>query len=128
MPDETTSSLPIACDLSAMDTSQRERHRAVIERWRQKVQEIVELTDGYAFRFEPDDALFLDLAEFVTLERRCCPFLGFALALDPAGGSMWLRLTGPDGAKEFVRVAFGSADAKGGREQAVAQMGAASEG
>jgi hypothetical protein len=109
MPDDTTSSLPIACDLSAMDAAQRECHRAVIASWRQKIQETVELTDGYAFRFAPDDARFLTLAEFITLERRCCPFLGFALALDPEGGPLWLRLTGREGAKEFMRAAFGIA-------------------
>jgi hypothetical protein len=116
MPDDTTSSLPIACDLSAMDAAQRERHQAVIESCWQKIQETVELTDGYAFRFEPDDALFLALAEFITLERRCCPFLGFALALDPVGGPMWLRLTGREGAREFIGAAFGSlgATASGG--------------
>jgi hypothetical protein len=129
MPDDTTSSLPIACDLSVMGAAQRKRHRAVIERWRQKIQETVELTDGYAFRFEPDDALFLTLSEFITLERRCCPFLGFALALDPAGGPMWLRLTGRAGAKELIGAAFGSLDAAAyGGGHAIAQMGATIDG
>ncbi|SRR5258708_4863727 len=110
MPDLTTNRLPIACDLSAMDASQRSRHRRVVESWRENVQETVELTDGYAFRFPPDESLCLAIAEFMTLERRCCPFIGFSLVLDPEGGPMWLRLTGREGTKSFIRAAFGEAE------------------
>jgi hypothetical protein len=110
MLDDPTTDLPIACDLSAMDASQRQRHQAAIATWRQQIQEIVELTDGYAFRFPPDESLCLALAEFMALERRCCPFLGFTLALDPEGGPLWLRLTGREGTKPFLRAAFGIAD------------------
>jgi hypothetical protein len=110
MSNDTTNGLAIACDLSALDASQRSRHRRVIESWRENVQATVELTDGYAFRFPPDDALCLAIAEFMTLERRCCPFIGFSLVLDPDGGPMWLRLTGREGAKSFIGAAFGIAE------------------
>lgn len=35
-------------------------------------------------------------------ECRCCPFLGFTLELLPDDGPLTLRLTGPDGVREFL--------------------------
>ena len=48
------------------------------------------------------EELFLDLAEFITTERLCCPFLHFALELDPDAEEVRLRLTGSEGVKEFL--------------------------
>ena len=41
------------------------------------------------------------LAEWVTLEQRCCPFLDFSLETGRDG--VMLRLTGPEGTPEFLR-------------------------
>ena len=67
-----------------------------------------ELPDGFAYRFAPDDAILLTLAEFIARERLCCPFFRFQLDLEP-GGPLWLRLTGSDGAKELIEGFFGAA-------------------
>lgn len=64
---------------------------------------IRELADGYAFGLPNESGVLLKGAEFVTLERLCCPFLGFALEVEPEGGAVWLRLTGRDGVKAFIR-------------------------
>jgi hypothetical protein len=42
-----------------------------------------------------------ELAERVSLEARCCPFLDFAMPLSGSGGPAKLRLTGGPGVKEF---------------------------
>ena len=42
-------------------------------------------------------------AEFITRERLCCPFYTFTLELEPAGGALWLRLTGAEGAKAVLQ-------------------------
>ncbi|MBI4409686.1 MAG: hypothetical protein HY561_08265 [Gemmatimonadetes bacterium] len=39
--------------------------------------------------------------EFILFERGCCPFLRFELEFEP-GGPLWLRIRGPEGAKEFI--------------------------
>ena len=44
------------------------------------------------------------VVRFVSGERLCCPFLGFTLELAPDHGPLWLRVTGPDGAKAILRV------------------------
>ena len=58
------------------------------------------LPDGYAYRFDAD--AFDDVARWVANERRCCPFLTFALELSPEGGPLWARLTGPEGTRAFL--------------------------
>ncbi len=65
---------------------------------------VEELPTGFALRFASDAPLFLNLAEFVTSESACCSFLHFTLKQEPAGGSVWLRLTGPVGVKDFLRL------------------------
>ena len=48
-------------------------------------------------------------ASFVTKERLCCPFFGFALHVEPEGGALWLSLTGRDGVKPFIQAEIGDA-------------------
>ena len=58
------------------------------------------LPNGYAYRFDAD--AFDDLARWIANERRCCPFLTFAVELTPNAGPIWVRLTGPDGTRDFL--------------------------
>lgn len=46
---------------------------------RQAAKGIQELQNGVSLTFPPDSILFRDVAEWISLERRCCPFLEFAL-------------------------------------------------
>src|SRR5262245_17451401 len=96
--------MPIACDMAALDGGQRARHRDLMRKLQAAIQGSTELADGYALRYGAEPQLFLELAEFVTLEGLCCPFLRFALEWDPADGAVWLRLTGRAGVKEFLQV------------------------
>jgi hypothetical protein len=47
------------------------------------------------------------LGDWVALERRCCPFFGFAIEVEPDGGPIWLSLTGDEGVKDFIRLEIG---------------------
>src|SRR5262249_4659952 len=98
---------PIACDFSAMTAGQRARRQILARQMHAAAREVHELPDGYAFRFSADPELCLTLAEFMTLERLCCPFFTFALELEHEGGPMWLRLTGRDGVKQFLQAELG---------------------
>ena len=98
---------PLVCNLDAMDNEQRNRYRAVLDQLRKSVQEIRELSTGYAFRHLSDTSTILLVAEFITLERLCCPFLDFALEIEREGGPLWFRMTGPEGVKHFLRAELG---------------------
>ena len=98
-----TSESPIACDMGAIDPGLRARHVAAGAQLFRAAEEIRELPDGYAFRLPPDADALLKAAEFISLERLCCPFFGFALEVEPEGGPVWVRLTGREGVKAFIR-------------------------
>lgn len=68
-----------------------------------------ELPDGYAFRLPNDATLLLKTAAFIMRERLCCPFFGFGVEVEPEGGPLWLRLTGGDAIKAFIRAEIGEA-------------------
>jgi hypothetical protein len=95
------SSSTVVCRLDALGEAERLRQQALRSALHEAVTETQELPDGYALRLTADPALFLHVAEWVTLERRCCPFLSFALDW-PAGGAAWLRLTGGPDVKTFL--------------------------
>ena len=94
---------PIACDMSAIEPAQRAAHIATGGQVFRAAEEITELADGYAFRLPPRSDVLTKVAEFISLESLCCPFLRFSLEVEPEGGSVWLRLTGRGGVKTFIR-------------------------
>ena len=73
-----------ACDLLALNSAERVRHRELLQRLRPAANHIGELPDGYQFHLDSSRISFLETAEWVELERRCCPFLAFQLQI--AGG------------------------------------------
>ena len=99
----STNNLPIACDLTAIPAEQREQHQVAAEQIFGAVGEIRELADGYAFRLPGESQMLLTAAEFIANEHLCCPFFGFTLELEPARGSLWLKLTGGEGVKQFIQ-------------------------
>jgi hypothetical protein len=98
--------LPIACDLNALTSEERDRRQIVLDAVTRTIIGRGELANGFQLRF---DAVRLDLAalgEWIALERRCCPFLHFRLDIEPAGKTV-LALTGGPGVKEFLRAEMG---------------------
>ncbi len=97
---------PIACRANALDKTQRKRQQELLQIVRANALLRQELPDGYAFRLSADPALFQHAAEWVTLERRCCPFLEFGLEWRK-DDSVWIRLTGGSGVKQFLAATLG---------------------
>lgn len=94
---------PLACDMSAILPEQRQSHFATSKDLFSKIEEFRELADGYKFRFASNPNLIVKLGEFISLEKLCCPFLGFVVEVEPEGGPVWLCLTGREGVKAFIR-------------------------
>jgi hypothetical protein len=102
----TQNDTPFACNMSALDAGGKKRVLAILGELKSKRQEIKELPDGFAFRYAMDDQTFKDAAEFITLERLCCPFFEFELVAEKENGAMWLQLKGREGVKDFIRIEF----------------------
>jgi hypothetical protein len=103
MSEQPKAQSPIACDMSVLSPSQRQTHLATSRDLFAEVQAIRELTDGYEFQLADNRETVLKVAEFVTLEKLCCPFLNFAIEVEAEGGPVTLSLTGREGVKAFVR-------------------------
>jgi hypothetical protein len=43
------------------------------------------------------------MAEFISRERLCCPFLEFTLKVSPDDDPISLLLSGPEGTKDFLQ-------------------------
>ncbi|MBK8137874.1 MAG: hypothetical protein IPK52_19020 [Chloroflexi bacterium] len=92
----------LACDLNAFTPAQRDHHLAHAEALFGAVLELRELPDGYTVRTPDSPDMLAQLADFVAHERLCCPFLNFSIEVTAYGGPIWLRITGPEGAKSLV--------------------------
>ena len=99
--------MPFACDMTAFSPAQRARHHELASAIRPAIVGTEETADGYAARFEMKDELVMTLAEFVTLERLCCPWLTLAIETEREGGALRLRVTSVPAAKAAIRAEFG---------------------
>jgi hypothetical protein len=100
--------LPVACDSTAFGSPEAFTvHLTEARRLLSLATERRELSDGWALRLPGDDATVLDCAHWMIGERRCCPFLTFALECHP-GGEAWMRITGPEGTKDVLRAELGA--------------------
>src|SRR5712692_11936857 len=95
------------CNLSALDREQRKRYDILTKDVLAKHLEIRELPDGYGIRFPNNLSLLTSLSEWATLEQLCCPFLTLTLELQRDQGPIWLKASGRDGVKEFLRAELG---------------------
>ena len=96
---------PPACNLAALSAEQRARHAQVVEHFfTHAVEEVEELPDGFAFR--AGEAHFLEAAEFVSLERLCCPFLDFSLSSKSGCRTISLSIRGLQAVKAMLRSGF----------------------
>ena len=94
-----------ACNLNALTREERATHQRLGEALRNAVREQKELRNGYAFRLRHD--ALTNVAQWVALESRCCPFFTFAIEIDRDQGPVWLRITGSLGVKKFMREELG---------------------
>jgi hypothetical protein len=86
MMSKDASSLVIACSLTEPEL--REHRSAVLQKIGTAVLEIVEVKNGYAYRFPSDDKWLDELMNLVRLERQCCPFLTFRITVEANGGAV----------------------------------------
>src|SRR5215510_15024650 len=98
--------IPLACNMSVFTPAEREHHIQTITQLFRTVQQIHDLEQGYEFIFPSESATLIQLAEFISKERLCCPFLEFTIKIIPNYETTYLLLTGPEGTQEFLRLEF----------------------
>lgn len=94
---------PLVCDTAALQGLEAERHREVTRAFREAVTGFDEVDEGYRLRFPAERERIELVAEFISRERLCCPFLSFRLQVPAEADSMECEITGPPGARELLR-------------------------
>lgn len=96
-----------ACNLKALSREERQRYGVLVQKLVAARGDIGETASGYDFTLKLDPLTFRELAEWVEMEARCCPFFTFNVELRGGASTAVLRLTGPKGVKAFIRDEFG---------------------
>ncbi len=95
----------IACRFRGRDFMKRKED--ITRELFRHAEEVVELNDGFEFRFPGFTPWAGKVLDFIGEERACCPFFSFELAVEPNDGPVWLRLRGSAEVKAFVLVELG---------------------
>lgn len=96
--------MTVACNLTAISPAQRPRYRDLADKLRGSIRDRRELSNGYTFTLATEAIALLEVAEWITMERRCCPFLAFQLEV--GDDALRLAISGPEPSKAILLDAF----------------------
>ena len=101
----------IVCNMEVFTPVERENHVRNTVSLFQAVEDIHDAENGFVFIFPQTNGSenISQFAEFISNERRCCPFLEFTLKVAPNDGPISLLLSGPKGTREFLYEEFSEA-------------------
>jgi hypothetical protein len=95
---------PIACDMTALSQTERHRYDALRPRVLNSVEEVTGAATEFHLRLGRA-ASPSEVAEWMALEHRCCPFLTIRLAFKD-DGTTWIDLGGSAAIKSFLADEF----------------------
>ncbi len=94
------------CNLSAISPAQRPHYSQLVKKIRAAVRKRTEVREGYEFMLDSRAVELVEIAEWISLERLCCPFLTLEISTSGKQSPWLLRLTGPAGVKPLIREEF----------------------
>jgi hypothetical protein len=94
-----TAAKPVTCKLTTPELQKRKA--TVIADLKALVLEKKELENGFSYKFEGTDEILDKLNDFIKTERMCCDFFTFQITVEEQ--TTLLNITGPNGAKEFLK-------------------------
>jgi hypothetical protein len=96
----------LACNTKAIAESDRPRYKALVEKLGRAIREKRELPNGYSLVLEERAISLAETGEWISFERKCCPFLSMRMEVTGGGPGITLSLTGPEGVKAVLQAAF----------------------
>src|SRR4051794_2000502 len=66
---------PVACNLKVISADERSRYNDLMKRLRDSVRGRSTLDNGYSYTLDAKAITLSEVAEWMSMERRCCPFL-----------------------------------------------------
>ncbi len=94
------------CNLKTLSFKERARNMQLTYEIERAKIETIEMANGFAFRFQNGTVSLAELAEWISAERKCCPFFDFEIEQQADNGPLWLKLRGKEGVKAFMRSEF----------------------
>ncbi|MFD0695365.1 hypothetical protein ACFQZT_14775 [Paenibacillus sp. GCM10027628] len=94
--------IPVACCHTVFTKEQRVEYKSVWGELEARRLRVTEIEKGYEYQFPGDPDTLRLLIEWVSLERKCCPFLTFTVRASREEEPIWLPLTGNEEAKTFL--------------------------
>lgn len=98
-----SNSSPIACNLSEIEEDEIEDHKKNTETVFNAISKVREEHNGYSFRIPADTNSITKAGAFIARERLCCPFFKFAITVPSEQQPVWLKLTGREGVKSYIK-------------------------
>ncbi len=103
---QQTDPSPFVCNLKAISAADRPRYNDLVKRLRAAIQSRGELHNGYSFAIDAKAVTLPEAAEWMAMERLCCPFLTISLTTSGTSSNWTLTLTGPKGVKPLIEAEF----------------------
>ena len=94
-----TETKSITCKLTTPELQKRKV--TVIAELKEMVVNRRELDSGFSYAFDGKDETLDKISDFIKTERMCCDFFTFELTVEE--NAAVLNITGPEGAKEFLK-------------------------
>jgi hypothetical protein len=99
---EDVPSPALACNPNGIDAAEWPHYEKLLGLLYSAARERRELSDGYTVRLDGKKISLQETAQWISLERLCCPFLTFQVEVAGATDDCWLTLKGPSGVKAFL--------------------------
>lgn len=95
-----------ACNLKAFSVADRPRYNDLVKRLRVAIRKRSEIASGYVYELDDKAVTLPEIAEWIGMERLCCPFLTLQLSASGNQAHWILTLTGPEGVKPLLNAEF----------------------
>ncbi|CAG7659076.1 hypothetical protein ACFQI7_37135 [Paenibacillus allorhizosphaerae] len=95
--------IPVACCHTVFTKQQRVEYKSIWGELETRRIGILEIEKGYQYQFSGHSETLRLVNEWVSMERKCCPFLSFAVIASNEEEPVFLQLTGNEEAKSFLR-------------------------
>src|SRR5262249_16358991 len=86
-----------ACNLRPINAADRPHYHNLAKRVRAAIRRRTEVSNGYVYTLNGKGVTLPEVAEWIAMERLCCPFLTLQLSASGSQADWVLMLTGPDG-------------------------------
>ena len=95
----------LACKLTTPEL--RRRRESVIADLRSHIRNREETADGCIYTLPATADTIGQVTSFIETERQCCEFFSFRLSVPSGSSEIHLEISGPQGAKEFLKDELG---------------------